>query len=260
MKLYSCKLCHVTFHTTQGLYNHNYKTHHRNPNSSTLSNRRTGDQSKTHNTPLKDKEKLFTSHLSEHETSHHIGHVITCPVCQKGFARKRNLSLHIKNCHPEEEKFLCKTCRWGVFFKEDCKVHEKLHESNSYVCLLRVCYHNRFKGQQKDYGNLDDLLLHGDQVHMNEYKCDLCGLMCRDKFTLSAHRLSHSHTNEKPFLCKICGRGFRTKRHFKLHQETLHPDPNNKMVHSCQLCLMTFRSRHQLYTHKSKFYRSVVKP
>jgi len=152
MKLYSCKLCHVTFHTKQGLYNHNYKTHLRNPNSSTLSNRRTGDQSKTHNIPLKDKEKLFTSHqkLSEHEPSHHIGHGITCPVCQKGFARKRNLALHIKSRHPEAEKFLCKTCRWAFFFKEDCTVHEELHEPNSYVCFLRDCYHNRFKGQRKE--------------------------------------------------------------------------------------------------------------
>ena len=74
---------------------------------------------------------------TENEVHEEKKSVISCPICQKGFTYKKNLTNHISIIHNQEkpineEKPICEVCRISVRDKYAYKEHlMKLHDYNN---------------------------------------------------------------------------------------------------------------------------------
>ena len=46
---------------------------------------------------------------------------------------------------------------------------------------------------------------------LEDMKCSVCGKICLNWKNLEVHMLAH--TNQNPFKCEVCGKGFRVSKH-----------------------------------------------
>ena len=103
-----------------------------------------------------------------------------CSMCDKQFAKDKNLRRHVRRIHTGEDSYACGQCG------------------------------KRFSSQ--------DGLRHHMYAHTTRYKCAECGKCCISSTELSAHRRSHS--GEKLFVCSVCGRGFSASHQLMRHSRT----------------------------------------
>lgn len=59
------------------------------------------------------------------------------------------------------------------------------------------------------------------------YKCDKCGRECPSKHKLKRHLSTHS--DARPFPCKICGRSFKWSEYLQKHMRQQHPSRKKGM-------------------------------
>lgn len=68
------------------------------------------------------------------------------------------------------------------------------------------------------------------------YKCDKCGRECPSKHKLKRHLSTHS--DARPFPCKLCGRSFKWSEYLQKHMRLQHPSGkkgtyNIMCMHAC---------------------------
>jgi hypothetical protein len=56
------------------------------------------------------------------------------------------------------------------------------------------------------------------QVGHPRFFCGICGYSAMKAWNVSTHM--RKHTGERPFVCHICSRGFKQKRHLQKHFES----------------------------------------
>ena len=65
-----------------------------------------------------------------------IGQALTCAICNKHFAEKRNLKRHIR-VHTEEHKYMCEVCNKSFVVKNNWKSHLSSHAGGPpYMCNI----------------------------------------------------------------------------------------------------------------------------
>ncbi|XP_012506317.1 PREDICTED: zinc finger and BTB domain-containing protein 40 [Propithecus coquereli] len=73
------------------------------------------------------------------------------------------------------------------------------------------------------------------QIHRKMYACQYCDAVFAQSIELSRH--VRTHTGDKPYVCRDCGKGFRQANGLSIHLHTFH---NIEDPYDCKKCRMSF--------------------
>ena len=163
--------------------------------------------------------KLYStkSHLKEHIFRvHEKLKPHKCTECGKSFATKDELKTHLR-IHTGEKPYLCEFCPEAFTYKQTLLYHKRDKHG--------VELEKKFACQ--DCGMLfvsrDELRSHRLHNHLTrQFKCDYrnCGRSFATKSTLERHEKSHSE--ERPYVCDICSKKFKSLEYVNAHKAVVH--------------------------------------
>uniref|UniRef100_A0A3P9J286 C2H2-type domain-containing protein n=1 Tax=Oryzias latipes TaxID=8090 RepID=A0A3P9J286_ORYLA len=167
----------------------------------------------------------------------------TCSLCGKYFARQVDMERHMKS-HSEERPYKCSFCEKKFKNPYVLKRHEKE------ICKSR----EQRRAKRKEAASANP----PSSTEVTEQKvCPICSRVLPCTADMGKHLRSHSE--ERPFICVTCEKGFKYKDTLKKHQiihghegireeqsKTLDQILVQKM---CPICLRTFDSVKTLNRH-----------
>uniref|UniRef100_A0A182K2W1 Uncharacterized protein n=1 Tax=Anopheles christyi TaxID=43041 RepID=A0A182K2W1_9DIPT len=192
------------------------------------------------------KKKLCTlcgklvSYLRDHMLTHtKEQQQFACDRCPFVSSRKANLKMHVQNVHLKRVVKRCEKCDRGFSYVDSYNAHMRAkHNFGEYfeckICSMKFRHRGGLNG-------------HMNRKHNEESNCScpVCGFVCQDKKGLKDH--SRVHSNEKPFACRHCPKGFKSPYARRTH-ELIHKG----VVFTCTVCEKSYRYKSQLVIHARK--------
>ncbi|XP_063439887.1 uncharacterized protein LOC134721092 [Mytilus trossulus] len=163
------------------------------------------------NKKLRKKESLQI-HLRQHEG---IKPYI-CEYCGMAFTQNGNRNKHVQLIHNEDRSLECTKCGKSFKLQEHLKRHMKMH-------LIR-------EGE-----------IPADKTYLCEYAG--CGARYTTSTQLKVHTMS-KHTNERPWTCSNCNKGFTTRDKLLRHEQT-----HVEGLFDCEICHKKLTSKESLAIH-----------
>ncbi|XP_035892629.1 zinc finger protein 675-like isoform X2 [Anopheles stephensi] len=162
----------------------------------------------------------LTYHMNQHADSSPYG----CDQCEKAFKEPQSLRSH-KLIHTDERKFRCEVCEETFKYKSSLTVHLRAHtQDKRYSC--GECEKSFITSNL--FITLSSGLKKHQRTHTGErpYECSECGKSFKASHNLSLHRLSH--TKERRFQCDLCESWFSYKNVLKAHMKVHLPKERAK--------------------------------
>lgn len=157
-----------------------------------------------------------------HRRTHSASKVVrihTCPQCPYKTMRREHFLRHIKNVHQNHRPFLCDICGKAFKRQDALKQHHVTHYQST---------GSGSSGQIGPYG----------------FVCHICQKVCRSAAYLKEHMATHSE--ERSFLCEVCGASFKTRSVQRNHVQTIHRRPRS---FTCPSCEKKFNTKYALRRH-----------
>lgn len=159
-----------------------------------------------------------------------------CPLCERRFARRGQLSTH-QGFH---KPFFCKICQKFLTDKYHFKLHMEAHDLNV----------KRYRCDQCDKSFMRSNYLKAHKlIHSSgrkPYHCTICSKGYMSRVAFSNHM--DSHTGLKEHLCAVCHKKLHSrlalKEHVKLHNKS----------HLCEECGKAFVNPSKLKKHSMKMH------
>lgn len=165
-----------------------------------------------------------------------------CNHCNEKFARQDGLDRH-EFTHTGIKKFSCTEhlCRRQYTNRSHLNrhirtVHRKTElKPEKLKCRQDTCL--------RMFSNKSSMMKHFKNIHLGliQFKCHHCNESFCRKNQLKAHMFQH--TNQLPYLCEICGKGFLTQRPFRHHRALHHS-------YKCNVCKEDFDKWSALQVHR----------
>lgn len=177
-----------------------------------------------------------------------------CLLCDRAFARKNYLQLHMA-VHTGEKNYECDECGRSYTQRSSLNTHMKSHK---YVpkCLLckRIFKTNELLEQHlEEHQQLCETLPSQEQllgqvgfIASTSLECHLCGKTYATKSSLTTH-LQSVHSDVKKFMCSECDKTFARKCYLDVHMAT----HTGEKKYTCDECGKSFAQRSTLNTHKN---------
>lgn len=174
----------------------------------------------------------------DHVTTNYDSEEYVCDVCGALYNRKMNFKIHYRT-HTGEKPYKCRTCD-RRFHDYTCrKSHELSHSGiRDYVCEIcgqafarsvSLSAHKEIHNTSKNYEcqvcqkkfQTKVYLRNHMRFHRNrKYQCDVCEKFFFTSTSVKMHK--RMHTGEKPYVCKICDKGFTQGIGLRRHIEKAH--------------------------------------
>ncbi|XP_075155318.1 uncharacterized protein LOC142228707 [Haematobia irritans] len=255
-KPFSCEICKRRFSTSHYLKIH--KNLHKFKKNLSVTLPPDGIQCPDCPKRFKNRNALASHRQVHTRNSMPANHI--CKICERGFVTVKTLTDHIKNKHPDTEKFTCDQCGKSFVLHERLLRHLNAHKD----LRCHIC--------EKVFTSEPTLKEHMN-IHTgkNPYLCSVCGKAFKYHSSLRKHLERHSdvckyncpqcsrsfkcrtdmnkhiktHLGIKAHICDICGTGFTRTWNLQQHK-LLH---SGKKRYKCNDCPMTFSSLLQLKRH-----------
>ncbi|XP_066981459.1 LOW QUALITY PROTEIN: uncharacterized protein [Macrobrachium rosenbergii] len=169
----------------------------------------------------------FQRHRRTHAPSKVVD-IHACPQCSYKTMRREHFLRHIKNVHQNHRPFLCDICGKAFKRQDALKQHHVTHYQN---------VGNNSSGQVGPYG----------------FICPICQKVCRSSAYLKEHMATHSE--ERAFLCEVCGASFKTRSVQRNHVQTIHRRPRS---FTCSACEKKFNTKFALRRHMKQHDLSLL--
>ncbi|XP_017778310.1 PREDICTED: zinc finger protein 62 homolog isoform X1 [Nicrophorus vespilloides] len=239
-KQHDCKLCKLSFDTSNQWNDHMFNDHSEN------------------NTPKFECDtcgKVFNSnlalnvHYSWHKraqrkaaaaataTPQHKTQMFKCISCAKQFEDDTALQLHIFECHRktsttiERRIFKCEPCDLSFTVQSEYDAHERTHEKVKDKKAGVTCKFCDKTFSRSDYLNIHITSKHPQHAVAGQFKCTQCERIFEKQNALTIHLKVHEKMNvtvSKPtkahkYSCSICHVGFDVPKELRNHIIALHP-------------------------------------
>ncbi|XP_077296634.1 uncharacterized protein LOC143918568 [Arctopsyche grandis] len=153
--------------------------------------------------------------LGQHLPGHMFEKPYTCPHCSKAFKRKHGLNCHLVT-HTGERKHLCDECGFSTLHAKILRAHKLAHSGDLFKCSFPDCAHTSTRKE-----NMKQHM----KTHSNEkpFVCELCGHKFTQSKSLKRHSLIHSKSGHDHF-CPHCPFKARRIDNLKAHILRQHTD------------------------------------
>ncbi|KAG0720955.1 Zinc finger protein 497 [Chionoecetes opilio] len=228
---------------------------------------------------------IRASHLRRHKMSH-AAQVLPCHLCAYTCDDHKLLAKHVRVKHhtpkqpsPSEDLFECEECEYKTSWHYAFQRHRRTHASAK-VVVMHSCPQCHYKTVRREH-----FLRHIKNVHQNyrPFLCDICGKAFKRQDALKQHHVSHyqsltpghsgpvgpygfvchicqkvcrsaaylkehmaTHSEERSFLCEVCGASFKTRSVQRNHVQTIHRRPR---AFTCTACDKKFNTKFALRRH-----------
>ena len=151
----------------------------------------------------------ISSHSHKEPNTKHV-----CSECNKKFASKINLKIHIRT-HTKEKPYKCMKCNILFSQASGLSTHKlACNDIREVPCTLFL----------KKFRNESEKNRHIKTVHMKQrnFKCKLCRKAFSDLTPLKYHIKSAHGDGSDLFQCNICNKTITTKRNLIKHKNKFH--------------------------------------
>ncbi|XP_049882220.1 zinc finger protein 62-like [Pectinophora gossypiella] len=209
-------------------------------------------------------EQEFNRHLKSHMDVHR------CNICDTVFKKRDTIIAHLKwheemkNMSKLDGAHVCELCGYILPNEDQLKEHYDKKHDKKYTCFycgkmykgelsfeMHIKKHEMHKKSDKKRKNPEQGKEQKEPEDKNSKKRTMCPT-CGGKFVDERSLMWHSmlHTNERPYSCDVCGRGFVSLNRRNQHMLCAHTMPTKR----CPLCSALFHLRSMVNTHIKKVH------
>lgn len=209
------------------------------------------------------------SHMEKHIKMHEENPIIfSCPQTDCNFKCIRNgdLTRHNLNVHPDQSRILkCSQCTYKTSDEKCFTKHIKYgHKEKQLKTTLYECSQCSYKTIKMLFF-VRHMNKHGIKVDSNtqkedskiNLKCELCSYEAKRIEHINRH-VDTVHSEERKFLCQVCGIGFKRndalKQHYIIHSNFSDTGDSEQIglsstIYKCEKCDKICRSKSSLNEH-----------
>ncbi|XP_013103094.2 putative zinc finger protein 66 [Stomoxys calcitrans] len=207
--------------------------------------------------------------------------VLTCEICPEECSTFSLLLQHFQQQHPNEKCHIT-CCQLKLYYRYEIEKHILYHTApGAFKC--EVCFNvfttryslmvhiqanhagHRFKCPNcpKSFAYFESLAYHKQKQNCKTAKtttpenkphvCNICGRSYKSKTNLNAHIRSTHSTNRKTFNCNVCDKIFYTTYAFKGHMSK----HSGERSFACEYCPKNYFANNYLSAHIKKYHPEI---
>lgn len=155
----------------------------------------------------------------------------------------------------EELGYKCEVDNCAIRMKsiDNLEYHRRCHISEAYGFTCPEC-HEKFD----HWRSISVHLWRSHVIDMELYACDLCSYKTYS-FSKLVNMHKRIHSEERPFLCDTCGKGFKTSKQLRNHK-VIHLDKRRQRSFrsgECDICHRFFSDKRMLRVHKDTVHNKL---